>query len=108
MNADTAFALAIAGMIGGSLYFGPRIDSPRMAMQWGMDGKPTSTAPKAYGVWGLVAFAATLRVLTWAATSFVPGMVHEAELGLLLASIVVAAAHLYILFMAANSATPEM
>jgi hypothetical protein len=51
MMADYAFGLGIAFIIGCSLYFGPRIKSNRMAMQWRFDGKPTWHAPKLLGLW---------------------------------------------------------
>ena len=60
MTADYAFWPAIAFMAGCSLYFGPRIKSGRMAMQWGFDGKPTWSAPKAVGLWGTVMLACVM------------------------------------------------
>ena len=83
MMADYAFGLGIAFMIGCSLYFGPRIKSNRMAMQWRFDGKPTWHAPKLLGLWGLVVFAFAVRLLMWACMTFVPEKVHDAEAGLL-------------------------
>jgi hypothetical protein len=103
MMADYAFAAAIAFMVGCSLYFGPRIKSNRMAMQWGLDGKPNWYAPKPLGVWGLVVFAFAVRLLIWAAITFVPEKVHGAEAGLAGASVIIAGAHLFTLLMAARS-----
>jgi hypothetical protein len=103
MKADYAFGLAIAFMVGCSLYFGPRIKSNRLAMQWGLDGKPTWYAPKLLGVWGLVVFAFAVRLLIWACMTFVPEKVHGAEPGLLAASIIIAGCHLYLLLMATRS-----
>jgi hypothetical protein len=109
MMADTAFGLSIVFMVGCSLYFGPRIKSDRIAMQWGLDDKPTWYAPKAFGVWGLVALGFAVRLLIWAAMTFAPQVVHGEEVGLLLSSLILAGAHLFTLLMAArsNQATPE-
>jgi hypothetical protein len=103
MTADYAFGLAIVFMVGCSLYFGSRINGERMAMQWGLDGKPTWYAPKLLGVWGLVVFALAVRLLIWAAMTFVPEKIHGAETGLLGASIIIAGSHLFALLMGVRS-----
>jgi hypothetical protein len=103
MTADFIFWPAVAFMAGCSLYFGPRIHSDRMAMQWGFNGEPTWSAPKAIGLWGIVAFALAVRVLIWAAITYVPEKVHGAEIGLLLSSIIVAATHVLTLRAAARA-----
>jgi hypothetical protein len=103
MMADFIFGPAVAFMVGCSLYFGPRINSDRMAMQWGFNGEPTWRAPKAIGLWGMVAFAVAVRALIWAAMTYLPENVHGAETGLLLSSIIVAATHVLILRAAARA-----
>jgi hypothetical protein len=103
MMADYAFWPAIAVMAACSLYAGPRIKSDRMVIQWGFDGKPTSSAPKAIGLWAIVAVALLLRLLIWAAMTYVPKSVHGAEFGLLVASIVLVVAHLIVLVAAVRA-----
>ena len=97
LPSDYVFWTALILMAGASLYLGPRIGSRRVAMQWGLDGKPTWSAPKAIGLWGLVAFALAVRWLIWALETYAPDRVHGAEIALLLFSVIVAAAHLFIL-----------
>jgi hypothetical protein len=94
MMADHAFWPAIALMAGCSLCFRARIKSDRVAMQWGFDGKPTWSAPKAIGLWGTVVLALFTRLLIWVAMTYFPQSVHGAEFGLLMPSIVFAVAHL--------------
>jgi hypothetical protein len=103
MMADYAFWPAIALMAGCSLYFGPRIKSGRIAMQWGFDGKPTWSAPKAIGLWGTVVLALLTRLLIWVAMTYFPQSVHGAEFGLLMASIVFAGSHLFVLLAAVRA-----
>jgi hypothetical protein len=103
MMADYAFWLAIAFMVGCTLYFSPRIKSDRMAMQWGFDGKPAWYAPKIVGLWLTVAIALAARMLIWAASTYVPERVHGAEIGLLLISIIMPVVHLVILRAAARA-----
>jgi hypothetical protein len=107
MMADYAFWPAIAFMAGCSLYFGARIKSERIAMQWGVDGKPTWSAPKAVGLWGMVVLALLARALIWVAMTYFPQWVHGAEFGLLMSSIVFAMSHLFVLVAAvrANATT---
>src|SRR5215204_5751327 len=93
MTADYVFWPAVLFMAGCNLYLGPRIKSDRMAMQWGFDGKPTWYAPKAIGLWSPLAIALGVRLLIWAASTYVPEWVHGAEFGLLMLSIIIAAAH---------------
>lgn len=93
--ADWVFWPAVAFIMVVNLYYGPRIRSDRLAMQWGFDGKPTWYAPKAVALWGMVAFALAVRLLIWAAMTYVPDKVHGAEIALLLISAIVAAAHLF-------------
>jgi hypothetical protein len=100
MMADYAFWPAIAFMAGCSLYFAPRIKSDRMAMQWGFDGKPSWSAPKAVGLWATVVLALLVRLLIWAAMTYTPQLVHGAESGLLMSSIILAAVHVFVLMAA--------
>ncbi|MDE5452328.1 hypothetical protein GWE18_05470 [Bradyrhizobium sp. CSA112] len=74
-----------------------------MAMQWGLDGEPTWGAPKAVGLWGMVAFALAVRLLIWVASTYAPEKVHGAEIGLLLFSVIVAAVHVLTLRRAAQA-----
>lgn len=103
LTADFMFWPAVAFIVGCNLYYGPRITRERMAMQWGFDGKPTWTAPKNVAMWGMVAFALAVRLLIWAAMTYTPDRVHGPETGLLLFSIIFAAAHLWILHAAARA-----
>ena len=97
LGADYVFWPAVALLVGINLYYGPRIKTPRMAMQWGLDGKPTWYAPKAIGLWGMVVLALGVRLLIWAAMTYTPDKVHGPEIGLLLFSVVVTAVHLWVL-----------
>jgi hypothetical protein len=103
MMADYAFWPAIAFMVLCSLYFGPRIKSGRMAMQWGLDGKPNWSAPKAVGVWAIVVLAVFTRFLIWSAMTYVPQTVHNAQAGLLMSSIVFAVVHVIVLVAAVRA-----
>lgn len=101
--AELAFWIAVVFMVGCNFYFGPRIKADRIAMQWGFNGRPTWYAPKAVGLWGLIVFALTIRLVIWAASTYAPEKVHDADLGLLIFSIVVATAHMPTLTMAARA-----
>jgi hypothetical protein len=103
MTADYVFWSAIAFMAGCSVYFGPRIKADRMAMQWGLDGKPRWYAPKVFGLYGLVALALAVRFLIRMAVIYIPEKVHGVEVGLILLSVIVACAHLFTLQAAARS-----
>jgi hypothetical protein len=72
MMADHAFWPAIAFMAGCSLCFRARIKSDRVAMQWGFDGKPTWSAPKAIGLWGTVVLVLFTRSLIWGRDELFP------------------------------------
>jgi hypothetical protein len=97
LAANSVFWAAVAFMVGANLYFGPRIRSERIAMQWGLDGKPTWHARKALALWGMVAFVLAVRLLIWAAMTNTPDNVHAPEIGVLMFSIIVAVVHLWIL-----------
>jgi len=103
LAADYAFWLAIASLIAINLYFGPRIRSARLPMQWGFDGKPTWYAPRAVALWGIVAFALAVRLLIWAAMTYTPALVHGPEIGVLLISIILVSVHFWMLRAAARA-----
>jgi hypothetical protein len=94
LGADLIFWAAVAFLASCNLYFGPRIKSDRIAMQWGFDGESTWYASRAVGLWGIVVFALAVRLLIWVTSTHAPARVHGAEVGLLLFSIIVAALHL--------------
>ena len=98
--ADYVFGAAIALVVGSNLYFGPRITGERVAMQWGFDDKPTWHAPKWVALWGMVVFMLVIRLFIWLASTYAPQSVHGAELGIVLFSIIVTAAHIFVLKMA--------
>jgi hypothetical protein len=97
LASDCIFWPAVALLVAGNLYFGPRIKSDHLAMQWGFDGKPTWYAPKTLALWGMVAFALAVRLLIWAAMTYTPDIVHGPDIGLFLFSVVVTLAHFWIL-----------
>ena len=97
LAADLVFWPALAFIVGCNLYYGPQIKSDRIAMQWGFDGKPTWYAPKAIALRGTAAFVLAVRVLIWAAMTYMPAKVNGPEVGMLLFSIIVAASHFWIL-----------
>jgi hypothetical protein len=103
LAADYVFWVAVAFVIGCNLYFEPRISGDRIAMQWGTDGKPTWYAPKRLGLWGVVAFMLSVRLLIWMAMTCYPDSVHGADIGILGFSVIVAAAHVFTLMKAAKT-----
>jgi hypothetical protein len=82
LAADYVFCAAILIVIGCNLYFGPKIKGERIAMQWGVDGKPTWTAPKQIGLWWMVPFMLAVRLFIWAASTYVPARVHGGDAGI--------------------------
>jgi uncharacterized membrane protein len=104
LAADYVFGAAILIVIGCTSYFGPKIKGERIAMQWGVDGNPTWTAPKQMGLWWMVPFMLVVRLFIWAASTTIPARVHGAEAGIIGFSVIAAAAHLYVL-MAARKAS---
>jgi hypothetical protein len=103
LAADYAFWAAVVFIVGCNLYYAPRITSNRIAMQWGFDGKPTWFAPKAIALRGMVAFVLAVRLLIWAAMTYVPDKVNGPEIGLLMFSVIVAVVHLWLLHSAARA-----
>jgi hypothetical protein len=103
LAADYVFWPAVAFVAAANLVYAPRIASDRVAMQWGLDGRPTWSAPRSIALWGTVAFMLAVRLLIWAAMTYVPDKVNGPEIGLLLFSIIVVAAHLWMLRSAARA-----
>jgi hypothetical protein len=98
--ADLVFGAAVAFVIACNFYFLRRIKGDRIAMQWGLDGKPTWYAPKWLALWGMVAFMLVVRLLTWLAVTYTPQLVHGVDLGIAGFSVIAAGAHLFTLKMA--------
>jgi hypothetical protein len=98
--ADYVFGFAIALVVGLNLYLGPRIQSERVAMQWGSTGEPTWYAPKWLAMWGMIAFMAAVRLFIWLASTYAPQHVHGAELGIVIFSLIAAGSHLFVLMKA--------
>lgn len=48
----------------------------------------------------MVVFMLTVRLIIWTATTFAPEKVHGANLGLMLASVIIAASHIFIVLKA--------
>jgi hypothetical protein len=97
LAADYVFGAAVALVVGCNLYFGPRINRERVAMQWRSDGKPTWYASKWVALWGTVLFLLAVRLVIWLASTYAPQSVHGAELGIVLFSAIVTAAHVFVL-----------
>lgn len=97
LNADLVFWPCVVLMAACNLHFRSRIRTDRIAMQWGLDGRPTWYASSAMGLWGMVGFALAVRLFIWVASIYVPAKVHGAEAGLLIASGVITASHVFIL-----------
>ncbi len=100
LAADYVFGAAVALVIGCNLYFGPRIERERVAMQWRSDGTPTWYAPKWVALWAMVAFMLSVRLIIWLASTYAPQRVHGAELGIVLFAVIAAAAHIFVVRMA--------
>jgi len=66
------------------------------------DGQPTWFLPKRAAMWGPVAFALAVRVSIYLAMTYAPTKVHGAELGVCLFSVLVAATHAGILYVASR------
>jgi hypothetical protein len=107
LAADSVFWLAVALLVAANFYYGPRIRSARVPMQWGFDGKPTWHAPKTLALWGIVALALAVRLIIWAAMTYAPNLVHSPEIGLLLFSIIVMVTHFWMLRLAMRANEPQ-
>lgn len=103
LAADLVFLIAVGFVIACNLYFEPRIKSDRIGMQWGLDGKPTWSAPKRWALWGMVAFMLIVRAFIWASMTYSPEKVHSPELGLALFSIIAALSHVFLISKAAKA-----
>jgi hypothetical protein len=102
--ADYVFGAAVALVVGGNLYFGPRIKRERVAMQWGLDGKPTWYAPKRVALWGMVVFMLAVRIFIWMVSTYAPQITHGVEPGIVGFSVITAAVQLFVLKMAEKAA----
>ncbi|WP_377831171.1 DUF1648 domain-containing protein (plasmid) [Bradyrhizobium lupini] len=100
LPADYAFGLALALVIAFNLYFGPRIERERVAMQWGRNGEPTWYAPKWLAMWGMIVFMTAVRLFIWLASTYAPQRVHGVELGIVIFSVIAAGSHLFVLMKA--------
>jgi len=100
LPADYVFAAAVALVIGCNLYFGPRIKRERVAMQWGLDGKPTWYAPKQMALWGMVLFMLAVRLFIWLAVAYAPQTVHGLQPGIVGFSVITVAVQIFVLKMA--------
>jgi len=105
--ADCVFGAAIALVVGSNFYFGPRIKGERVAMQWGFNDRPTWHAPKWVALWGMVAFMLGIRLVVWLVSTYVPQSLQQAELGIAGFSVVVTAAHIFVLKMAQEAEEDE-
>jgi hypothetical protein len=94
LPADYVFAVSLASMAGCNLCFGPRIMSDRVAMQWGLDGRPNWCAPKWLALWW--------SLFIWLAATYAPQHVHGVQLGILIMSVGIPAAQLFTLKTAAT------
>lgn len=98
--ADYVFGLAVALFVTLNLYFAPRIERDRIAMQWGRNGEPTWSAPKWFAMWGVVVFMGAVRLFIWLVSTYAPQSVHGVELGIVIFSVVALASHLFVLMKA--------
>jgi hypothetical protein len=103
LTADYAFVGALLVVIACNLYFAPRIRSDKIAMQWGLDGKPTWYAPRWLGLWGVIPFMLAVRFFIWAAVIYTPQYVHGVDPGILGFSVAMVVCQLYILSKAAKA-----
>jgi hypothetical protein len=102
LSADHVFAAALVFVTGCNLYFGPRITSDRVAMQWGFDGRPNWYAPKWVALWWSVGLLLAARFLIRLAATYTPQLVHGVQAGIVIMSVTVAAAHVFTLKAAAR------
>jgi apolipoprotein N-acyltransferase len=102
LPADYVLIAAVALIACANLYYGPRIPQKRIAMQWGLDGKPTWYAPKSAYLWGILAFVILVRAMIWAFVTYAPQTVHGLGAGIISFAITVALAHIFILKRAAG------
>ncbi len=98
--ADYVFGAAIALVVGSNLYLGPQIKGERVPMQWGLTDRPTWYAPKWVALWGMVVFMLAIRLLVELASTYAPQSLHQAELSIAGFSVVLTAAHIFVLKMA--------
>ena len=82
LPANYLFAASLVFIVACNLYFGRRIASDRVAMQWGLHGRPNWYAPKQLALWRTVAFALAVRLFIWLAATDAPRHVHGAQAGI--------------------------
>jgi hypothetical protein len=103
LTADYLFIAVLAFVVACSFFFAPRIRQNRVAMQWGFDGKPTWHAPKWFALWFMVPFMLLVRLSIWASMTYAPALVRGPEITVALFSIIVAAAHVFVLVRATKA-----
>ena len=103
LTVDYVLVATLVFIVVCNVYFAPRIRRDRVAMQWGLDGKPTWHAPKWLALWGVVLFMLVVRLIIWASMTYAPALVHDPEVALALFPIIVAAAHVFVLTRAAKA-----
>ena len=103
LAADVVFCAALAAVIGINLVFGPRITADRIAMQWGVNGQPTWTAPKSVALWWMLGFMIAVRALIWAAQTYFPENTHGVEAAVVIFPLIAAASHAYIVMKATRA-----
>ena len=103
LAADVVFCAALAAVIGINLIYGPRITAERVAMQWGVNGQPTWSAPKPVALWWMVAFMIAVRALIWAASTYFPDNTHGVETAVVIFPLIAAASHAYVVVKAISA-----
>jgi hypothetical protein len=98
--ADYVFVAALVFVIGCNIYFGPRLSTDRIAMQWDAGGRANWHAPKWAALWGTVAFMIAVRFLIWVTITHAPESVHGVQVAVVLISLTSAATHLFTLLKA--------
>ena len=101
--ADDVLIAAVVLMVCANLYYGARIACDRIAMQWGLDGKPTWHAPKRLYLWGSLVFVALVRFVIWLFATYDPQHVHGVNAGIVAFAVIEAAVHVFILKMAVRA-----
>jgi hypothetical protein len=97
LPADYVLVFAVVVITCANFYYGPRITQDRIAMQWGLDGKPTWYAPKRAYLWGILVFVIFIRGVIWAFVTYAPQTVHGLQTGIIGFAVIVAAVHIFVL-----------
>ena len=93
MIGDIAFVMSLGVMLVANLYYGPRVQANKIAMQWSFGGKPTWYATKTAGMWGPLALAVLVRLLIWAVQTYTPDKVYGVDIGLTMFAVIIAIVH---------------